>query len=458
MGLVHKLDDVEQGPVMEVALPDIERVRAYKWSASLRLFPIVFFLTYLSLTVLLFAFGPWPYPVQNGAKLYFYLFCTHVALLIGYLTAANRKPGGYYGRWSVGHLVVISSVISALLFFPTSKLTTGSYFPDIRGALGNLGIAYFRSQALRQEGVPVVMYMRIFLAPFTIVLLPLTVFYWGQLRPFLRRLALVVALGDLVLSVSIGTNAGVARFLFIAVWLLFASSVSKGRRLQRRRPGGRVLVLGVIAFVLIFSFFTSTMLSRGSSVRRYYSSTLGVYADENHILMRSFPPELQVGVAGLSSYITQGYYALYLALDEPFVPMFGVGNSQFLFRQAARIVGMPEILDLPYPVRLQKYGWDAYGHWSTIYPWLASDLSFPGTILLMFLIGHLFAMAWLDTLNRLNPFAVVMFSQFLIMLLYFPANNQLLQGGEGLVAFWSTLILWLLTRTIIRRVSARMPQ
>lgn len=457
MESVYRLDGAEQGRGMEATCPKIGSVYTHKWSASVRLFPLVFFLTYLSLTVLLFAFGPWPYPVQDGAKLYFYLFCAHVALLIGYLTAANRKPGEYYGRWSVSHLVVISSVISALLFFPTSKLMTGSYLPDIRGALGNLGIAYFRSQSLRQEGVPVVMYVRIFLAPFTIVLLPLTVFYWGQLRPFLRRFALVVALGDLVLSLAIGTNAGVARFLFIAVWLLFTSWILRRRKLHRRHFI-RLLVLGVIAFIVMFSFFTSTMLDRGSSIRRYYFSTLGIYADENHILMRSFPPELQVGVAGLSSYITQGYYALYLALDEPFVPMFGVGYSQFLFRQVARIVDTPEILDLPYPVRLQKYGWDAYGHWSTIYPWLASDLSFPGTILAMFFIGYLFAMAWLDTLNRLNPFAVVMFSQFLIMLLYFPANNQLLQGGEGLVAFWSTLILWLLTRTVIRRVSTGVPQ
>ena len=456
MGVVYGLGSAERRQGMEFSLSRIERDCVNKWSVGVQLLPIIFFLTYLALTIILFAFGPWPYPVQNGAKLYLYLFCAHGALLFGYLTSLNSKPRGYYGCWSINSLIVTSSVISILLFFPTSKLMTGHYLPDIRGSLANLGIAYFHSHALRQESVPIIMYLRIFFAPFTVMLLPLTVFYWEQLRPSLRRFALVAALGDLILSIAIGTNAGLARFLFVAVWLFFSSRISTRRRFLHRRLSARMLILGVIAFVLMFSFFTSTMLSRGSALQRYYFSALGIYADEDHILMQGFPAEFQVGVAGLSLYATQGYYALYLALDEPFVPMFGVGHSQFLFRQAARIFDMPEILDLPYPVRLQKYGWSAYGLWSTIYPWLASDLSFPGTILVMLLIGRLFAMVWLDTLKRLNPFAVVVFSQFLIMLLYFPANNQLLQGGEGLVAFWSTLLFWLLTRTIIRRVNVRL--
>ena len=64
----------------------------------------------------------------------------------------------------------------------------------------------------------------------------------------------------------------------------------------------------------------------------------------------------------------------------------------------------------------------------------------------VFLIGLGFALCWLDTLRGENPFAVVLFSQFLIMLFYFPANNQLLQSGEGCVAFWVTLLLGSRTR------------
>jgi len=147
------------------------------------------------------------------------------------------------------------------------------------------------------------------------------------------------------------------------------------------------------------------------------------------------------------AYLTQGYYALYLSLDKPFVPSYGVGHSMFLFRQAARLPGMAWIADTPYPVRIEEDGWSAYGLFSSIYPWLASDLTFPGTLLLVFFIGRAFAQSWSDTLLGSNPFAVAMFAQFLIMLYYFSANNQCLQSGESFSAFWGTFVMWRLTRS-----------
>src|SRR6202035_2760114 len=133
------------------------------------------------------------------------------------------------------------------------------------------------------------------------------------------------------------------------------------------------------------------------------------------------PENAAVGVWGLTHYLSSGYYAVYLSLKSPFVPCYGVGNSIFLVRQAARISGDQSILNRPYPMRVEKYGWDSYGLWSSIYPWLASDVSFPGAILVVFLIGRLFAMSWLDTIGGTNPLAVVVFAHFIIMLFYFPA-------------------------------------
>jgi hypothetical protein len=149
---------------------------------------------------------------------------------------------------------------------------------------------------------------------------------------------------------------------------------------------------------------------------------------------------------GATSYVTQGYYALYLSLNKPFVPMFGVGNSMFLTQQAVRVTGNHDIAQMSYPSRIEQDGWDALGRWSSIYPWIASDVSFPGTIVIVFLIGRLFATAWFDALSGRNPFAFGMVAQFVTMLFYFPANNQTSQFGEGFTAFWVILIVWLLTR------------
>ena len=52
--------------------------------------PIIFFEFYLSFTVLLFAFGPWDYKVDNGLILYSYLIGAQLALYIGYQIGLKR--------------------------------------------------------------------------------------------------------------------------------------------------------------------------------------------------------------------------------------------------------------------------------------------------------------------------------------------------------------------------------
>jgi hypothetical protein len=91
------------------------------------------------------------------------------------------------------------------------------------------------------------------------------------------------------------------------------------------------------------------------------------------------------------------------------------------------------------------YGWDRNVRWHSIYPWIASDVSFWGVPIIVFLIGYLFGLSWLDSLAK-NPFGVVVFSLFVIMLFYFSANNQLCQAGDTVFVFWVGLTAWLRSR------------
>ena len=246
--------------------------------------------------------------------------------------------------------------------------------------------------------------------------------------------------------IAMGTNKAIADTVLLLPWMIFAGYKAGMLQLSPRRIMALALS-GAFAFALFLVFFGAGMLDRaGSPVISGFFPAAESRADTDNFLIRELGVAPTAIVMGLDLYLTPGYYALSLALREPFVPMFGVGNSTFLYRQAARLTGDSDILKAPYPVRIEKYGWDSDGLWSSIYPWIASDVSFPGTILIVYIIGRLFALSWLDTLAGANPFAVVMFSQFLIMLFYFPANNQLLQSGEGFTAFWVTLILWWRTR------------
>jgi hypothetical protein len=387
--------------------------------------------------------------------LYLFLALAHIALLLGYLSVAFRSPAAYSGKWALSKLMKISLALNLLLLLPTNRFRTGRFIPDVIGGITDPGGAYAQSFMLREGGggEPLVEYVRILLGPLLYMALPLTVFYWDQLSRRMRIGGVVSISGTVFLFIAMGTNKAIADTVLLVPCLVFAAYCAGRMKLSRKKML-RIGAASLLAFFLFLAYFGFAVSSRGGSpVPGGYLLAAHARVDEDNFLIRNLSPAPATALIGLDIYLTQGYYALSLSLQEPFVPMYGVGNSMFLYRQAARITGNPRIGELPYPVRIEKYGWDAEGLWSSIYPWIASDVSFPGTIVVVFLVGRLFALSWLDTLGGGNPFAVVMFSIFVIMLFYFPANNQMLQSGEGLTAFWGTLILW--QRTRVHALAAR---
>ena len=168
--------------------------------------------------------------------------------------------------------------------------------------------------------------------------------------------------------------------------------------------------------------------------------------------MRSqLPVEAKLAVISLSSYITQGYYGLSLALQEDFVPTYGLGNSRFFFFfLGQKLLGI-NMSDYTYPKRVgQNTDWEADITWSSIYPFLASDFTFLGTYLIIFIIGWLLGASWVSMLYLSDKWAVVLFSLLCIMIFYFSANNQIFQTGPTFFTFFVALGLWLKKSIFIR--------
>jgi hypothetical protein len=426
---------------------------------AVRMLPIVFFQGYLAVSVLLFAFGPWPYPVEDGTKLYAFLVLAHLALLVGYTRGVRRPVRSYTGSYGIPRLALVSAIVTAVLFLPTVYFRTGSLLPNVSAGLSDAGAAFSDSNLIRQSQLPLIEYIRFVVAVPLSLLLPLTAFYWNRMTRPLRVACATCLLGIPALFVAMGTNKAIADIVLILPWLLLASYLAGNIKASFTRATAALAITGCL-FALFVTFFALTQMSRsGSGARFGYFPHIRARADYNNVLLRGLPPEVQTGVLGLTTYLSQGYYALYLSLDRPATFSYGVGHSMFLFRQAARLPGLNWISETPYPVQIEDDGWSAYGLFSSIYPWLASDLTFPGTLLIVVLIGQCLAVTWREALVGDNPFAVAMFVQFLIMLYYFPANNQCLQSGESFAAFWGTCIMWLSTRArpqwTTRAVAAR---
>jgi hypothetical protein len=427
-------------------------------SRTSRLLPGVVFLAYLSGTAILYFVGPWTYPMPDGiVRLVAFLVAVHAAFVLGYFRGAWVVPRPARLPVSINSVVLAAAAVELLLLFPTSALNTGRWIPDPFAAARDLGAAYANSLSVREGTTPYVNYLRMFFAPLLAAALPLALFYWHDLRVLTRVVFALSVVGVLALFVAMGANAGVGHWLGLFPWFILAAHFS-GRQLISRRTTIAAGVILTVSIVLLAVLFTGTMVQRqGSFASAGYlpgidahigpTATLRVnpvsgrlespYADR---------PSARIGFDGLAGYLTQGYFAVYLSLHQPFVPCYGVGNSVFVQRQVARLTGSDDILRCPYPVRLENRGWFATRYWATIYPWIASDVTFPGTVIIVYLIGWATAMVWVDAVGGRNPYAVALLGQFLLMLYYFPAHNKIMHSGEGVIAFFVLMGAWLATR------------
>jgi hypothetical protein len=151
-----------------------------------------------------------------------------------------------------------------------------------------------------------------------------------------------------------------------------------------------------------------------------------------------------------TSYLTQGYRGLSLALGDSFTPTYGLGFSEFFRHNLLRAAGQSShekaIEARTYAGKLTKQGWPDGRVWSTFFIHPASDISFPGAILLTGLIGYGFGLSWRDALTQYDPLACGVMFHFGILVFYFPANNQLFEGGDLAIGFTVLLVAWLLFR------------
>lgn len=440
----------------------------------LELFPALFFVAFLAATVALFVAGPWQWPLEDPSRVTSYLVVA-LALLLAASLATARSVAAARGRFPERLRVPLATavVVANLAVLPlTLWASTGRWFPDLWGAVASPGEVYEASWRLRESGASWVFYLRILLGPLLALLLPVVLVERRHLpRPVVLGGAAAIV-GELLLSLSTGTNRYFANLCLLLPWLLAAGHLSGRSPFRSRAAMARLGVALLVAWVAFAWFFQRTMETRRSTPAKSLELDLGsrvsmpaasggreparpaastgprlVLADARHPLLAVTPRSMRTGIAGITSYLTQGYFALALALEEPFVPMWGAGHSMFLSRQVERLPGLRGFSARSYPVRIEPRGWDAYGRWSSVFTWWASDVGFAGALVVFALVGSGLTASWRDLLvGTGNPFAAGAFAQLALFLAYAPANNQCLQSGEMLTGFWAMVVGWLVFR------------
>lgn len=488
---------------------------AFEWKGLLRFLPLLLCGGFFGFSILWLALGPLDWHISNSGLLYTFLIAAVLALTSGYVFGAigSRRLARFAesDRTSPTKLqitpntaLIVSGLAGLVLYFPTAFATTGHWVPDVIAGLTNPGAAYRVTKELNASGSPLIHYVRFVTSPLLILAAPITYFLWPRLSWLARSLGVLSIAGVVALSIAQGINKGMADLtayscLFFA--LVALSSIRKGRR---KRFFGAVLGSALV-IALFLSYYAVSIQSRiAGDVARAESAeqtptppsstetplptppssdpsepnssvsdeqvadaidssvTLGIATQREGHFIYALPNNLKASTLVLSNYVTHAYRGLSMALTEEWTPTYGLGFSEFFRHNLTKIYGGPalekSVESETYAGKISSDGWPVGQLWATFFVDPASDISFPGVIILLVFVGFTFGRSWRDTVTRGDPLAAAVFYCLCMLVFYLPANNQLFLGGETALGFTGVFAAWVLLRSrAVTRLGAKFP-
>lgn len=459
------------------------------------LLPIRLTLVYLAFTVLIYIIGPFNWITYRPVLFYGLLILYMLALWFGYRKGIRRHSYTAF-EWTedmtqklvraVSLLIAVNCVIYILNLFREyglNSLNFAELWRQMRIGIMNPGLGYnLRLERLMiYQGKDVLggYFMSLLNYAWSFVEIPiilLAMLYFRKLKPWAKMCSILYLVLVVLHYLSIGTNIRIFHIFLIAELPSIIRILSYAYRKELDwKKLCRFIACILIGLSLVACYFTWMMVSRGG-INNYddpsynvggiiinhdaFSTKKNEKTDEE---LKDFtevtvneatwvPPIIMKFWISFSSYLTQGYYGMSLALTESWTPMCGVGNSMFLVDFISEHI--TDIDSYTYSKKIEHYGWDSDMHWATMYTWLANDVSFYGVIVIMGLIGFLFAIIYKDALETENPFAKALLFYFILMLLFIPCNNQLAQSSSTLFSFVFLIGCWAFSKHIMKRKTA----
>ncbi len=420
----------------------------------LRCLPLTLLQAYLAGTIVLFLVGPYPWPIDNPIAVVGFLLVVQIALMAGYLSSARKEPLVRQSDETMAKLINVVLIVAAIWAIPAFMIKTvtvrdvyGGPLQTIIAGFTKPGEVYNQHQtvvAMRQAGsigslAPgYLTFLDFLLSPVVSLAMPLGIVLWNRLTMGQRALLVFVTTAQVVSWIGIGTNKGLFDLVILFPWLYISQQVRAGT--AAGVVLGRVAAFGGSLAILVLAYFVIGGMGRHADRGMNVAEFIDV-GDGYRGIFGMMPEGLAFGLLRLCDYLTQGYYALSLALGLDFEPCWGLGNSYWLSSWAKAFTGDVSIIEHSFPGRLQALDINLYTRWHTFYVWIASDVSFFGVPVVVFVIGRMLASAWVDSLWGSDVFAIGLLHLLIIMVVYFPGNNQVLGYAPSGIPFVAFAIL-----------------
>ena len=403
--------------------------------------PILFLLAWLVFTILVFIFGPYAYEISNKFFFYLYLTVIHIALLLGYLRGQKSRGRGSIVR--INYIKFIKWAVLISVFYNLFKIlfTLGGDLSNISQTFSNSAQSYSSSSLRFPHAFN---YIDIFFHPIYLIAVTNSVFYYNFLERRYRTLLWFLVLLAFGYSIGSATRGGMVQ-LSIMILGAFMLAIYKGNIILTYRIKLRIAIVASL-FLVGFTAYTSLLHhTRGGAI--FVNPLTDLPPKESYLFSSVIPEKLEPVANHIAFYVSHSYYRLNRAMELPFKGLgFGLSNSYFIMDNIESLTGWSGLKNISYGMRLDMIDGGVYGlFWSTFYTWIASDFTFPGTIVIIFFIGYFFSIALKDSLYTLNPISVTVFCALLYFIFHFPFNNPLQEGG-GLSTYLVLPLIWYLMR------------
>jgi hypothetical protein len=455
---------------------------------GLRLPPLALILVYLLSTMGLFFFGPLPWPVSNPGTLIVFLASALAGICAYYsIGASGEASGAPFPYWQT--VIVIGALLGIAILFPSAHFYADKMPWQVIDALKDQNAVYEALQKKLVEtagGRTLISIVRALTFPVIFAVLPLGILNWRMMNWKLWLLVLATALSSVIFSVLRGTDREVfdiiiiisaSIMVLIARWCA-ATGATLGQMLVRRSTVIGAIVLLIVAGIALSLFadrraqrtgYTPEAFAKGlrnaPSLAAHVAMPAGGWYDvmciravclePDHALIRYIDVPKKYAVLMLTSYLTQGYYGLSLALTENFHSTLGLGHSPVIARTYERIAHDNSIYQRGYTFGLRNLDWSDESQWSTIFPWIANDVGFPGAIAVVCLLAFLWGRSWLDAVGGNDDRAAIVFCLLFQLFVYVPANNQLAQTFDAYFTLVGWCGYWLISRKFHKRIEAK---
>jgi hypothetical protein len=427
----------------------------------MKIYPLLILFPYLVMSYLLFLFSPMDWEIENIYIVNIYIAFMLTIIYISFLSGSSQYVNSSR-KLNFGFYVLFGSLAAILLITPTTILYSGKYPWQFMSLWADQQLAYTTyqerlAQSTSLDRAPIA-FFRVLAHPFVFSVIPLCFLNWSSLRFFHKALLALTVVCALINSLARGTDRETAD---IVIFLLACLLVYQGRKSVSRNEfqhsirssnwrvsAFAMTVLAALA-VLVFTVFVERKLGRysGNVAALCMGSSADYCLSKQSALWELVGDWGTFAVGITSSYMSQGFFGLSLAMKLDFQSTLGTGISPLVARAYEALSGDTDMYTRSYTYRLREFGWSDENAWSTLMTWFANDLGFVGAFIPLAVLSYMFGAAWRDAVLARDDRAAIVFVLLFLMFIYLPANNQIGQSPDLSYAFLFWLVAWRLSKT-----------